>query len=115
VLDTETKLIWSIATSKARDWNHADEIAKSTTVAGLSGRLPTIAELLTLVDYWHHDPAIDMDFFPECPTYDWYWTSTPYAPWPGHFAWSVGFSSGYTSRLSRYYSGYVRAVRARRP
>jgi len=112
VLDNDTKLIWSLAAAKAKSWQHADEIAKSTTIAGLLGRLPTRKELLTLVDDTRYNPAIDTAFFTECPTDDWYWTSTPAAPSPGDCAWIVHFGSGCASWNNRDSSGFVRAVRA---
>ena len=113
VLDNETSLIWSRAVSKeACTWQQADEIAKSTSVAGVLGRLPTRKELLTLVDDTRYNPAIDTAFFPECPTDDWYWTSTPAAPSPGACAWYVDFSNGGASWYNRSFSGFVRAVRA---
>jgi len=112
VLDNDTKLIWSLAAAKAKSWQHADEIAKSTTIAGLLGRLPTRKELLTLVDDTRYNPAIDTAFFTECPTDDWYWTSTPAAPSPGVCAWVVYFYSGDANWDYRLNGGFVRAVRA---
>ncbi len=73
-------------------------------------RLPTVQELLTLVDYTRSGPAIDKEFFPNCKS-DWYRTSTPYAPLSG-FAWGVSFLSG-GSGIARHDGGhFVRAVRA---
>jgi hypothetical protein len=113
VLDHETNLIWSRAVQKANNWQHADELAKSTTVAGVLGRLPTRKELLSLIDDTKYRPAIDTAFFPECPTDDWYWASTPAAPSPGDCAWFVNFYSGLADWVNRDLSGFVRAVRAR--
>lgn len=53
-------------------------------------RLPTRAELLTLVDDTRHDPACAV--FPDCPS-DWFWTSTPWAG-SSSGAWVVNFSNG---------------------
>ena len=58
-------------------------------------RLPTIQELLTLVDYTRSDPAIDKEYFPNCKP-SWYRTSTPYAPLAG-YSWIVYFGVGFAS------------------
>lgn len=73
-------------------------------------RLPTMRELLTLVDYSRHDPAIDTELFPNCKS-DWYWTSTPYAPDSG-YAWFVSFDDGCSNFVRRDHDHCVRAVRA---
>jgi hypothetical protein len=71
--------------------------------------LPTIRELLSLVDYGRTSPAIDPAF--ECDS-AWYWTSTPYAGSPSGSAWIVGFSYGYSYWGAQDYEFSVRAVRA---
>ena len=54
-------------------------------------RLPTIHELITLVDYGKSDPTIDSEHFPDT-TSSWYWTSDTHRN-PGN-AFSVNFESG---------------------
>lgn len=73
-------------------------------------RLPTIQELLTLVDYTRSEPAIDKEFFPNCQS-RYYRTSTPYAPLSG-CAWGVGFDHGDSGGLPHGNDYLVRAVRA---
>jgi hypothetical protein len=75
-----------------------------------SWRLPTIRELLTLVDYERRDPAINTEFF-ACES-GWYWTSTPWAGSPADCAWGVYFYYGGANYGRHDSYGFVRAVRA---
>jgi hypothetical protein len=59
-------------------------------------RLPTIEELLTLVDYTKYSPAS----FDEAVKPDLYWSSTTNANYNG-FAWVVGFYGGYSSSYDK--------------
>ncbi|HLF10170.1 MAG TPA: DUF1566 domain-containing protein [Gammaproteobacteria bacterium] len=72
-------------------------------------RLPVRRELLTPVDDTRFNPAIDTEFFPDCPS-DWFWSDTNYAPVEG-YAWLVHFDDGYAYGGSRNDNGFVRAVR----
>ena len=112
VRDRTTGLEWtrSNVTEKSVPWADAEKACAAHQFAGGGWRLPTIKELLTLVDYERHNPSIDSTFF-ECEA-GWYWTSTPYAPSPGVYAWFVGFGYGLASCGARDYRGFVRAVRA---
>jgi hypothetical protein len=56
-------------------------------------RLPTIEELLTLVDYTKYSPA---SFDEAVKSDDWYWSSTTHA-YDSDYAWVVGFYGGYSS------------------
>jgi hypothetical protein len=69
-------------------------------------RLPTIEELLTLVDYSKYSPAS----FDTSTVNDWYWASTTSAYYSDE-AWYVCFYYGYSSYLNKYYDYYVRFVR----
>ena len=114
VEDTSTGLIWSRDdVGERHTWEDAKKAAAKVKLLDLSGwRLPTIKELLSLVDYDKHSPAIDKTFFPSCKA-DWYWTSTPYASSPGDYAWFVGFYYGYSYCHGQDSGGLVRAVRSR--
>jgi hypothetical protein len=70
-------------------------------------RLPTRAELLTLVDDTRHGPACAV--FPDCPS-DWFWTSTPWAG-SSSYAWYVNFNRGHASFYDVGYFSRVRCVR----
>lgn len=71
-------------------------------------RLPTIHELLTLVDYTREDPAskiIDRNAFEVC------WSSTPHANTYVNAHWAVHFGYGATIVYFDTQKFYVRAVR----
>jgi hypothetical protein len=110
--DTSTGLEWTRknVTPKAGPWAVAAKACEQLELAGGGWRLPTIRELLSLVDYERHDPAINTDVFTCDP--NWYWTSTAAAPSPGDYAWFVYFGDGYAGWSSRGNDGFVRAVRA---
>jgi len=112
VRDTTTRLEWTRepVSAKSLTWTQADAACKELRLGGHDDwRLPTRLELFMLVDETRFDPAIDPVF--ECRP-GWYWTSTPYAPSPGDYAWYVYFGYGYAAWRNRYHSGFVRAVRA---
>ena len=68
-------------------------------------RLPTIEELLTLVDYTKHNPASS-----EAIASNYYWSSTTSASGTCS-AWGVYFGTGRSDYRSKYDSLYVRCVR----
>jgi hypothetical protein len=89
-------------------------------------RAPRIDELTRVLDYASGPPYINAAFHrdrtctgctdvtaPECSctSSSLYWTATTYAPIPA-FAWFVGFQTGYTYHLFKYFDFHVRAVRA---
>jgi hypothetical protein len=121
VRDDTTGLTWAVESIRVEDWSEDTEarIAVALEASRLAvwpgwldgWRIPTRAELVTLIDDTQYGPAIDIRFFPDCPS-DWFWTSTVYAPSPGDCAWSVNFNDGYANWILRRYSGFVRAVRA---
>ena len=111
VHDARTGLIWSRATlpGARRNWKDAQKAAAACTLGGLSDwRLPTVQELLSIVDYERTEPAIDPVF--ECED-SWYWTSTPLASSPSVCAWIVDFGNGLSGWDDQDYGGVVRAVR----
>jgi hypothetical protein len=113
VLDRTTGLVWSRENVPGgrMNWKDAQEACKKLTLGGHSDwRLPTLRELLTIVDYERHDPAIDKEAF-KCES-AYYWTSTPAAYSPGGYAWCVGFSGGVANWYVRGHGHLVRAVRA---
>jgi len=69
-------------------------------------RLPTIKELLTIVDYDKHTPACQL----ADTELEYYWSSTTYVPYAGN-AWSIGFYSGDTYAGIKNFNFYVRCVR----
>lgn len=113
VLDTQHQLLWSAEEVGSERVNHADatKACAELILCGGPARLPTRAELLTLVDDTRHEPAIDLAFFPSCRS-NWYWTSTPAAWSPASFAWLVYFDYGSAGSGPRDGDAFVRAVRS---
>ena len=104
VLDTKTRLTWqqSIPTSQM---SHAASVTycSGLNLAGTGWRLPTVRELLTLIDYSQTAggtvPMIDATAFPSTPTY-YFWSATLVAGQDGALAWGVLFTgSGGSSDL----------------
>jgi hypothetical protein len=120
VRDEATGLIWTADNVSAERLNFADaEKAVAKLNASRFGgyadwRLPTITELLTLVDYTRHNPAIDTDAFRNAKP-NAYWSSSPDASSPEGYAWVVGFHYGYSSYAHRNHLAFVRAVRSAAP
>jgi hypothetical protein len=112
VLDRATGLIWTRANvGKTMPFKDAVAACEQLELGGMkSWRLPTIRELLTLVDYERRDPAINTEFF-ACES-GWYWTSTPWAGSPADCAWGVYFYYGGANYGRHDSYGFVRAVRA---
>jgi hypothetical protein len=113
VTDAVRRLTWDVAKFGNRRMTHAealDACAELCTGGYSDWRLPTIQELLSLVDYSRHSPAIATEYFPDCKS-DWYWSATSYGPESG-CAWVVSFDQGYSGLDDRCSANYVRAVRA---
>ncbi len=72
-------------------------------------RLPTIHELLTIIDYARISPAI-LRAFSYVEDESFYWSKTHVADEDDAF-WGVNFKRGYSSKASEYYDRYVRCVR----
>jgi len=112
VHDSLTQLFW--LRRSVRGENHAACMKAAAKARGacLEGwRAPARIEMLSLVDDTRREPAIDVEFFPECES-DWFWTSTPATSAPADYAWYVNFSDGYAGWSRQDCSGFVRAVRA---
>jgi hypothetical protein len=113
VQDRSTGLVWSRENlaGGTMNWKAAKDACAKLTLGGHSDwRLPTVRELLTLVDYERHNPSIDTEAF-RCES-NYYWTSTPAAFSPGDYAWVVGFDDGYALWGNQDFDYFVRAVRA---
>jgi hypothetical protein len=113
VYDVLNDLSWSRSNVTTKPVDHPGAVAacRDLRLCGKSDwRLPTIRELLTLVDYERYDPAIDGGFF-DCES-AYYWTSTPVASNPADAAWIVFFHSGYAYWVYHSYVYHARAVRS---
>ena len=112
-VDAQTGLMWTRKNvlPDAVNFNSAKAALSEFDLGGFRDwRLPTRAELVSLVDDTRRDPAIDTEHF-ACES-SWYWASTPDAGVP-EFAWGVNFSYGGSCFGHRDYDGgFVRACRS---
>ena len=108
ITDTATGLEWTKADTKAT-WQAGLDWCAALRTGGHAGwRMPTIRELLTLVDYERVNPAADPALGVQSGNY---WSSSTYQYSPGN-AWLVDFYDGDTSAGTKTNSYYVRGVRA---
>ncbi|HEY3448631.1 MAG TPA: DUF1566 domain-containing protein [Myxococcales bacterium] len=111
VTDNVTGLVWQRAVPEDRfTWSGAKAYCSCLVLGGQTGwRLPSLVELLSIVDSAKADPSINTHAFPNTPV-EYYWTSVPYAPDPTS-AWFVYFSGGTATadKIPNYY--WVRCVR----
>ena len=73
-------------------------------------RVPTLKELISIVDYKRHEPAI-LKEFSRVDQDKLYWSSTQYTNKSTEF-WGVDFEDGDTDNASAIYDRRVRCVRA---
>jgi hypothetical protein len=90
-------------------WAEAGTYCTGLSLAGTGWRLPTKAELESIVDYGRYNPAIDPTAFPSTPA-TWFWSTSPYVGSSG-IAWSVKFFSGSSYDLDATNTYRVRCVR----
>lgn len=122
VMDKTTGLLWQEGENATRyNWYQASgtydatynlssqNVCGSLSLEGGGWRLPTLAELQTLVDK-NFNPKLNTIFFPEAYAY-YYWSATSYSSNPND-AWGVDFKNGVTSSNGRPYTYYVRCVRS---
>jgi hypothetical protein len=92
-------------------WASASAYCASFSRDGLTGwRLPTVVELLSIIDYSQAVPALDVDAFPTNSRATWFWTSTSYAG-EGGYAWVVELGIGTTDVLRSNFLALVKCVR----
>ena len=109
ITDNATGLVWEAVSRGPMPWREAMDSCAALHLAGHADwRLPTIEELLTLVDYERHNPACDPVL--EMRSYN-YWSSSTYQVNPS-YAWVVDFDSPGTDDDNKASSYAVRAVRA---
>jgi len=109
ILDMETSLMWpKEGSDKEMNFKDADKYCKDFNLAGHKDwRLPTIKELISIIDYEKYNPAIDPVF--KCKS-SWYWSGSV-CTFGTDGAWIVGFNHGGVSWGCRSYSYFVRPVR----
>ena len=109
ITDSATELMWERAGSDTK-YNHDAAVARcgDLTLAGHTDwRLPTIRELISIVDYERRNLAIHPAFKTAA---RFYWSATTFAMFPD-FAWYVDFFNGFVGSGNKDFDFYVRAVR----
>jgi hypothetical protein len=108
VTDKRTGLMWQKDTDATkRKWIDARSYCESLALAQHSNwRMPSYAELESILDETRSNPAIDPVF--EAMS-DWYWSSSAFTS--SGTAWIVGFNIGGAGSGGVDVPGYVRAVR----
>jgi len=108
ITDTTTGLMWQQETLSTMSYDNAILTCSELDLAGHKDwRLPTIKELVSIVDYDRRNPACDPIF--GSVSYN-YWSSTPGQYSPGG-AWLVYFNYGHVDCYDRTHCYSVRAVR----
>ena len=119
ITDNFTKLVWDRRRVQKVPQSSTGLYCGTTVFSG--GRVPTVKELLTLVDEDPHQEydttqnpprvvfkSIDQLAFPDVPTDLPYWTSTPAG---GGKFWTVDFTTGKTAALDGSSMANVRCIR----
>ena len=111
VTDTVTRLMWQQETAPVTmTWEQALAYGETSTLGGYSDwRLPSVKELLSLVDRTQLDPSISTTFIPDTAA-SYYWSSTSGFSDPNG-AWNVSFKWGFGGIYQKSNIYYVRLVR----
>ena len=96
-------LEWQKEDVAEKTWDEALEYANGL---GCGWRLPTIKELISLIDFGGCNPACKIE---NCVS-SYYWSSTTSANYTG-YAWYVDFYYGYVRYCDKCYHYYTRCVR----
>lgn len=111
VYDAKTNLSWQQVISSGM-YSQADALSYCAALElnGASWRLPTMRELLTIVDISvaPPGPTIDTVAFPNTPA-AFFWSSTAYSGTPEN-AWSAMFQYGFAYGNTRTDTSYARCV-----
>jgi len=94
VQDNKTKLTWQqVVPSGTYTWAAAKSycVGLGATLGG-TWRLPTVRELVSIVDHSRSQPAIEQTAFPNTPN-EGFWSSTPYIG-ISNYAFNVSFYTG---------------------
>ena len=117
VVDVVTGRVWQrdVEAVAPMTWQSAQSYCAALTLGPYTSgwRLPTRVELLSLVDYSRHHPAINDNAFPNTPhttNNDYFWTASENAE-NLITAWTVIFSNGVATALEKAYINRARCVR----
>lgn len=111
IRDRETNLTWQQGEQEPMRWEQAKSYCRSLELGGYDDwRLPTKAELLSLIEKSMFNPAINRRFFPDAQPKD-YWTSSEGTSGVGSAAWLVNFGYGDTHFFNKSNAYLLRCVR----
>jgi len=117
IRDNRTGLIWQkcsrgqnndatcSGTATNDTWTNALSYCTNLNLAGRTWRLPNFNELLSLVDFQAHSPAISTTHFPNTVSGG-YWTSTTRLANPAN-AWNINFTAGANGNSSKTMSSWA--------
>ena len=114
VTDNLTRLQWqdkygeNNESAKYTTWKDAMNYCKKLRLDGNKWKLPTRAELISIVDYGKVDKSID-DIFQHTIGF-FYWSDSSHAKFKSN-AWRVSFNSGYTNYSNKLGKSNVRCMR----
>ena len=107
ILDPRTGLEWQKDPAGRMSWDEAMGYASSLRLGKHSDwRVPTIEELLSLIDFSKTGPASS---FPGMPSH-WFWSSSSYSG-SSSYAWRVYFPDGNVFGSAKATSSNVRCIR----
>jgi hypothetical protein len=110
VHDDFTGLTWQREVDPTRyPWQEAKDHCSELRRHGTGWRLPSVGELLTLVDFTKTEPALDRSAFPNTPS-EFFWSSSPSLLPPGT-AWGVSFIHGSEAASAVATPAWTRCVR----
>ncbi|MCP4750316.1 MAG: DUF1566 domain-containing protein [Proteobacteria bacterium] len=110
VIDDATDLEWQVNEAGKKTWNLAVRYCRNLNTGGKTDwRLPTIEELLTLIEYLKSHPAIGKNVFENVRS-AYYWSSSTRTH-SADRAWLVFFNSSDVKYLYKSSNAYVRCVR----
>ena len=113
VIDDKSGLIWQdnrAAKYTKKDWQGALSYCQKLYLAGHDDwRLPTIKELISVVNLSQNDPTVT-NGFKNVGGSGYYWSATADDE-SGEFAWIMNFKRGYEYNNYKTYGRYVRCVR----
>lgn len=99
VMDRATGLEWQqSASATAYDFPRAFDACVALSLNGGNWRLPTVRELISIVDFSRRNSSIDVTVFPGAPNRV-FWTSTRHAQYTDS-VWTVSFVDGALSYAS---------------
>ena len=111
VFDKTTSLLWAdneASQSLSITYREAQEYCSNLVIGSHHNfRLPTLFELMSLIDYRRYKPAILRGF--ENTDNEVYWSTTPFVD-DEDKNWAVNFKSGKTDIIAKSYDRHVRCV-----